>query len=60
MDQVSTHDLTGALLQISQDCSQDVGQAVFSSGGLTEEESASKLLQGVDRIHFLALVGLKT
>lgn len=44
----------GPVLRVSQDCHQGVDWAAFSSEGLTEEESASKLICVVDRIHFLA------
>lgn len=39
--------------------SEGVGEDVFSSGGSTGQESASKLTQIVGRIHFPAVVGLK-
>lgn len=39
-----------ALLWISQTCNEGVSRAVFSSGGLTREEPASKFTQFVGRI----------
>lgn len=44
------------LLCVLQACNKDVSQATLSS----EYENTSKLTQVVGRIHFLALVGLKT
>lgn len=35
----------GFLLRASHDCKQDVSWTVFSSGGLTEEESAPRLIR---------------
>lgn len=42
----------GSLLSL-KGCSQDAGQAVFSSRDSTGKESASQLSQHVGRIHFL-------
>lgn len=50
--------LVGSLLRISEGCSQGVGPAVFSSGGVNGEESTSRLIQVASRIHFLVGVGL--
>ena len=47
--------LAGSSTQISQSCSQGVYQAVFSSGVLAGEESASKTIEVVGRIYFLKL-----
>lgn len=47
------------LLTVSPVFKQGVSWAVFSSGGFTKEESASKLIHIVGRIHFLAIVGLR-
>lgn len=44
----------GLLLRVSPGCNQVVDQAVLFSGGLTKEESTSKLIHVVSRIHFLA------
>ena len=41
--------------QVSQSCSQGVHQAVFSSGVLAGEESASKTIEVVGGIYFLLL-----
>ena len=41
-------------------CSRGSGWAAFSSGGLTGGESISKLIQVVERIHFLVIIGFIT
>lgn len=49
-----------SLFKIFQGCSQCAGWVVFSSGGLTREESASKLSQIVWRINLLVAGGLRS
>lgn len=49
--------LAGFLTRVSQGQDQGVGQLGLSFGG-SGEEFASRLIQVVDRIQFLAVVGL--
>ena len=51
--------LLSPLFRDSQDCTQGVRQAMFSSGGLTREESTSMLTQVIGRIYFLEAVRLR-
>lgn len=51
--------LLGPLFRDSQDCTQGVHKAMFSSGGLTREESTSTLTQVIGRIYFLEAVRLR-
>lgn len=48
------------LFWVSQGCDQDISRVAFSSGGLTGGESISKLIQVVERIHFLVIIGFIT
>ena len=48
------------LFWVSQGCDKDISRAAFSSGGLTGGESISKLIQVVERIHFLVIIGFIT
>lgn len=50
----------GSLFKVFQGCSLCAGWAVFSSGGLTREEFASKLSQMVWRINLLVAGGLRS
>lgn len=49
-----------SLFWVSQGCDQDISKAAFSSGGLTGGDSTSKLIQVVERIHFLVIIGFIT
>lgn len=45
--------------QLSHGCNQGIGWASFSIGGSTGEESSTKLIQVVGRIHFLVVLTLR-
>ena len=49
-----------SVLKVIQGYNQGVSQAACSFGGVTREESISKLIQVVGRIQFLAAVRLRS
>lgn len=56
MGHKSWHDKLGPLLRVSQGYKQRVNQTEFSSEGSSGEQSASKLIQVINRTHFLVAV----
>lgn len=56
LGQKSMHSLAASSIRVSHGCSEGGRWAVFLSGGGTGEGFASKLIQVVGRIYFLAAV----
>lgn len=59
MGQEFRHSLAVSSGQRSHGYNQGIGWAAFSTGGSTGEESTTKLIQIVGRIHFLAVISLR-